>query len=96
MGMTVYPDSTGLRVVSLKQGERIEVRLPDGYDEAGQAVLSDRRALPIGAKWDPASHMFAWQPAPGFLGDYDLVFVRGTETIRVRISVSEPISRRRD
>ena len=88
LGETLYPDSTGLRVVSLKQGERIEVRLPSGYDEAWQVVLGGRRALPIGANWDPASHTFAWQPAPGFLGDFEIVFVRGTETIRVRISVS--------
>ena len=87
LGVTVYPDSTGRRVVSLKQGERIEVRLPSGYDEVWQVVLGERRALPIGTTWDVASHVFAWQPAPGFLGDYEIVFVRGTETIRVLISV---------
>ena len=72
------------------------MRLPSGYDEAWQVVLGERRALPIGAHWDPASHTFAWQPAPGFLGDYELVFVRGTETIHVRISVLSQIPRRRD
>ena len=87
LGVTMYPDSTGHRVVALKPGERIEVRLPSGYDGARQIVLGQRRALPIGANWDPASHTFAWQPAPGFLGEYEIVFVRGTETIRVVISV---------
>jgi IPT/TIG domain len=95
LGVTVHPDSTGQRVILLKQDERVEVRLPNGYDEAWQLALGDRRALPIGATWDPASHTFTWQPAPGFLGDYEILFVRGTETIRVLISVSEPISRRR-
>ena len=51
LGVTVYPDSTGLRVVSLKQGERIEVRLPSGYDEVWQVVLGERHAVPIGACW---------------------------------------------
>ncbi len=88
LGVTVSPDSTGLRVVSLKQGERIEVRLPNGYNEAWQVVLGEPRALPIGSNWDPVSHTFAWQPAPGFRGDYEIVFLRGNETIRVRISVS--------
>jgi hypothetical protein len=87
LGVAVYPDSTGLRVVALKQGERIELRLPSGYDEAWQVVLGERRALPIGTTWDVSSHVFAWQPAPGFLGDYELVFVHGTEAIRIRISV---------
>ena len=68
-----------------------EARLPSGYDEVWQVVSGERRALPIGANWDPATHTFAWQPAPGFLGDYELVFVRGTRTIRVRISVLSPI-----
>jgi hypothetical protein len=87
LGLTVYPDSTGRRVVSLEQGERIEMRLPSGYDEAWQVVLGGRGPLPIGANWDPASRAFAWEPAPGFLGNYEIVFVRGTETIRVLISV---------
>jgi hypothetical protein len=88
LGVIVEPDASGLRVISLKQGERIEVRLPNGYDEAWQVVLNERRALPSGASWDPASQTFAWQPAAAFLGAYELVFVHGDKTIRVLIIVS--------
>jgi hypothetical protein len=88
LGVVVEPDASGLRVATLKQGERIELRLPRGYDEAWQVVLGERRALPTGASWDPSSHTFAWQPAPAFLGEYEFVFVRDGKTIRVRIVVS--------
>ena len=45
------------------------------------------RALPIGARWDAASGTFAWQPAPGFLGRYRIVFSNGAERISVRVVV---------
>jgi hypothetical protein len=87
LGEAVYPDAAGVRAVSVRQTERIELRLPNGYDEAWQVVAGERRALPIGANWDPATHTFAWQPAPGFFGKYEIVFVRGGATVRVLISV---------
>jgi hypothetical protein len=83
----VAPDSTGLRVIHVGQGERIEVRLPTGYDEAFQAVNGVRRALPAGASWDASSRTFFWQPAAPFLGSYDLLFPRNDAQIRVRIVV---------
>ena len=72
----------------MKQGERIELRTPRGYDTAyqlGPAGLA--RALPIGATWDAASGTFYWQPAPGFLGSYRLVFRNGAERVSVKLVV---------
>ena len=39
-------------------------------------VGDELRPLPIGSTLDPATGVFAWQPGPGFLGEYTFVFVR--------------------
>jgi hypothetical protein len=84
----VDPDPGGSRTIDMKQAERIEVRLPRGYDAAYQLGPDGlRRALPIGSTWDPAIGTFYWQPAPGFLGRYRIVFSNGSERISVRVVV---------
>ena len=47
------------------------------------------RALPVGSTLDGATGTFMWEPAPGFLGPFDLVFVRsnGGDAVRVRVVV---------
>ena len=71
----------------VKQGDRIEMRLPRGYEKAYQLMNGLERPLPVGSSFDAASNTFYWQPAAGFLGSYELVFVRGTEQARVRVFV---------
>ncbi len=88
LGATLDADETGVRTIAVKHGERIEVRLPHGYDQAWQVISGARHELPVGAHWDPASHTFAWEPAPGFLGTYEIVFVDGSATITILVSVS--------
>ena len=74
--------------MEVRQGERIEIRLPRGFDRAQQlGAGGQRRALPIGATWDEASGTFYWQPAPAFLGRYRLVFGDGSERISVSVVV---------
>jgi hypothetical protein len=85
----VEPGLAGSRTIEVKQGERIEVRLPRGFDTAIQlGPAGQPRALPIGSTWDTASGIFYWQPAPGFLGRYRLVFTNGSERIGVRVVIS--------
>jgi len=90
---TVDRNAAGTRVVEVAQDGRVEVQLPRlaratyaGYQDVG----GSRRPLPIGSSLDAASSIFYWQPAPGFLGRYDLVFGpaagRG-ELVRVRVVV---------
>lgn len=59
--------------------DRFEVRLAvagahqyTGYVRAGGIL----RALPIGSWFDEETGVFVWQPGAGFVGAYDLVFVR--------------------
>jgi hypothetical protein len=74
--------------VEVKQGDRIEVRLPRGYDSAHQLGRDDQAVdLPAGSTWDGASGTFYWQPAPAFLGGYRIVFTSGTQRISLRIIV---------
>jgi hypothetical protein len=80
-------DDGGSRTIEVRQGQRIEVRLPRGFDAAYQLILGQRRPLPIGATWDAAAGILSWQPAPGFLGRYRVVFTNGRERINVRVVV---------
>ena len=73
--------------IEIKQGERIELRAPRGYESAHQIVAGRTRGLPIGSTWDAASSIFYWEPAPGFLGRYRIVFSNGRGRINVRIVV---------
>jgi hypothetical protein len=84
----VTPDDTGDRTIEVKQGERIEIRLPRGFDRAYQLSPDGRSVtLPVGSTWDEASGIFYWQPAPAFLGRYRLVFSTGSEPISVGVVV---------
>ena len=85
--------SDGSHIVEVPEGARVEVQLPgvkgrfrDGY----QVVNGDLRALPLGSSLDADAGVFYWQPAPGFLGGYDLVFVPAVgegAPMRVRVVV---------
>jgi hypothetical protein len=83
----VHAGAAGTRTIEIKAGERIEMRTPRGYRTAYQLVAGRQRPLPIGATWDAASGTFYWQPAPGFLGRYRVVFGNGAERISVRLVV---------
>ena len=78
----------GARTVDVKQNERIEIRVPQGFASAYQLGPDGRRRhLPVGSTWDAASGTFYWQPAPGFLGRFRIVFSNGMERISVRVVV---------
>ena len=84
----VDPGIAGSRTIEIKPGERIELRVPRGFEAAYQlGPRGERRALPVGSTWDEGSQTFYWQPAPGFLGRYRIVFSNGSERINVRVVV---------
>lgn len=67
--------------------------LDSGFTYSGYLKFQDElRPLPIGSTLDPTTGLFTWQPGPGFLGEYELVFVRQSpasqkEKITVRINI---------
>jgi hypothetical protein len=81
----------GVRAVEVKQGDRIEIRLPYGFERAYQEVDGHRRELPIGSAWDARSGIFSWQPAAGFLGTFRIVFTNDAERISIRVAVIPPV-----
>ena len=55
-------------------------------------VQDELRSLPIGSTFDSQRGIFYWQPGPGFLGEYEFVFIRQSRTsqkekIRVHVSI---------
>ncbi len=74
----MYPDDKGTVTVEIRELERVALRFtPD-------TKLRALTPLPIGSTFDPKRGIFSWQPGPGFLGRYELVFMeqRGTGEIR--------------
>lgn len=84
----VTPSPTGAHVVPIRQGERVEVRLPslNGAYAGYQIVNQQRLPSPLGSTFDSAQGIFYWEPGAGFLGAYDLEFVpaSGGAAVRVR------------
>ena len=89
----------GVRRVSALERDRVEIRLDDdarrsssktpGGDYAGYLVVDGQlRELPVGSSFDPVLGAFYWQPGLGYVGNYDLMFVRtGADGVRERIPV---------
>ena len=79
----VVPVRDGKRQVLAHEVERIELNLT-AADEASQGwryegyllIGGEQRSLPVGSTLDGATGRFYWQPGAGFIGSYDLLFVR--------------------
>jgi hypothetical protein len=73
----IYPDNNGIIIIEIKELERLEIHF---YDPGKQTLNIEHRTLnlsplPIGSTLDAARGVFYWSPGPGFLGDYEFVFV---------------------
>ena len=74
------PDAAGRITFAGEELDRFEVQLDaggrySGFVRSPAGILP----LPIGSALDARSNVFTWQPAAGFLGRYDLVFVRSEQ-----------------
>jgi hypothetical protein len=79
-----YPDENGKIYIETRELERIKVQLNaaqnapfntsnyTGYHVIGSQLFP----LPIGSTLDAKEGIFYWQPGPGFVGIYQLVFIR--------------------
>lgn len=90
----VFPEWSGEIRLRTRETEQVELRLASQFDDSkatyeGYIVVDGRmRPLPVGSSLDTKTGVFTWQPGPGFLGRYQLVFLRTSEAgIKTRIPV---------
>ncbi|MGE5342813.1 MAG: Ig-like domain-containing protein [Candidatus Omnitrophota bacterium] len=79
-----YPEESEAVQVEINQMECVEINLCENAfkDECNQkcfegylVVNDELKPLPIGSTLDNNNGIFYWQPGPGFIGDYRLVFI---------------------
>jgi len=75
----VFPDEAGLNRLTVKTGERIEIKVSEDQfsDITGYTVLNENTLgpLPVGSTLDKKSKTFYWVPGPGFMGKYECLFI---------------------
>jgi hypothetical protein len=71
----IHPDEHGVITIEINELERLEIRFPAQKCAGYQLVGDHFRPLPIGSTWDTEKGIFCWQPGPGFVGEYRLVFM---------------------
>ncbi|MCP5051045.1 MAG: hypothetical protein GY940_28030 [bacterium] len=79
---SVYPDKDGAVTVEIKELERLEIQFTQWGQGAAdpqvdsQVETMNLSPLPIGSTLDGKDGIFYWSPGPGFLGNYEFVFIR--------------------
>jgi len=87
----IAPDADGVYSVSMEELGRIE--LPIGATSGYLLISDERLPLPVGSALKGGR--FYWQPGPGFLGEYDMLFERADSTqVRVHVSIRPKVFRR--
>ncbi|NIM17577.1 MAG: hypothetical protein GTO45_36650 [Candidatus Aminicenantes bacterium] len=67
----VYPDEKGMINAEIKELEPLEIH----FFDIENSTLNTITPLPIGSTLDAERGIFYWQPGPGFLGEYEFIFV---------------------
>lgn len=75
----MYPDDNGVITVEIKELGRLELRLEMNITTAYQVVGQRYGPLPWGSFLDRETGIFYWQPGPGYVGRYRLVFVEADD-----------------
>jgi hypothetical protein len=84
-------DDAGRYTVRLPEMGRLELWLGDAVETGYLVANGTLRSLPTGSALRTedatASSVYGWMPPVGYIGDYDLSFVRGDERIDVTVTV---------
>jgi hypothetical protein len=95
----VFPETAGAVNVAVSETEPIEVKLASQFDAPGGSyegyvvIDGQMRPLPVGSSLSRRNGSFKWQPGPGFVGNYEFIFVRTTEEgFKTRIPVNITIA----
>lgn len=80
LGESVPASIPGPREVRIAEMERLVLNVGDAEKDATysayRVVDGQLRLLPVGSTFDTRKGAFYWQPAPGFIGDYDFLFLK--------------------
>lgn len=83
----IAPDPSGMRHVAIPELDRLELWLGSaitgGYLKANNVL----RPLPAGSLLDTTTGLFTWAPIAGYLGVYELVFLRGESQLPIHVNV---------
>jgi hypothetical protein len=73
----IHTDDRGILTINTRELERVVIKLShEASIVTGYMVVGNQlRPLPIGSTLDPKTAIFYWQPVPGFIGEYQLLFV---------------------
>jgi hypothetical protein len=75
---------TGVRSIQMRELDRIEFEV--GSNRGFLLVNGDRRPLPVGSTLK--NGVFYWQPGPGFLGEYELLFEQsGAPDLAMKVEI---------
>lgn len=87
----IYPERDGVHI-NIKELEPVEIRLGKGSDWTGWLIVNDEyKPLPIGSTMDSDSGVFSWMPGPGFVRDYQFLFVcedSSGQTVAKKVTVN--------
>lgn len=79
-------DAFGSRHVKVAELGRLELRLGEAVTGGFLMVNGTLRDLPPGSSL--VEGVFTWMPGPGYVGRYNLVFLRGGEQAQIPVSVT--------
>jgi len=86
-------DSYGVFHIEMREVERVKIDLGEATYYTGYMIVGDElRPLPVGSTLNSENGTFVWQLGPGFIGEYDLVFIKKDENgaqkkIKTRIKI---------
>jgi hypothetical protein len=96
--LLIFPDGSGIVAVHIRELERLEIHL-ENYSIGYSVVGNQLKRLPIGSTMDSENGVFYWQPGPGFVGDYQFVFIKksknGEMSKKIVIVICSPGPRNR-
>ena len=73
---SLLASASGVMVVRSEEVSRIELKLGEGEYSGYLRTPAGLAPLPIGSRLDTPTNTFTWAPGVGFVGRYDLVFLR--------------------
>jgi|GEM_PF-757373 len=92
--VVVSPDDIGNIIIEIKELERLEIHFSKNSvtdkSNTGRSTLNieprtlNLSPLPIGSTLDRERGVFYWQPGPGFIGEYRLVFIEKGENMEIK------------